>query len=140
MEAAEFRAELALSSRYDAIEISCIVLDEFLQQSLVDIAAAGRIELALREALANAIRHGNGPNSTDSVLLELEIAANTLVIRVGDRGLGFDHHMIPESDIQENILRSHGRGIFAMRECMDSVSFSDREGGGTLVTMYRILT
>lgn len=137
---AEFWAELALSSRFDGIEISCVVLDEILRQRLPDIPHATRIELALREALANAIRHGNGPLSADVVLLEIQITEEKLIIQVSDRGHGFDHALLLDAGFGENVLRTHGRGVFAMRECMDSVSFSNREGGGTIVTMCRILT
>ena len=135
-----FRAELALSSRYHAIEIACVVLAETLKQAAPGTHAGARTELALREVLANAIQHGNGLNSPEAILVELEVRKEDLEIRVSDRGRGFDHKVVPDPSLQENILRSHGRGIFSMRECMDSVAFSPRVGGGTTVTMCRILT
>ena len=134
-----FRAELLLSSRWDAIEIACVVLDEGLRQTVGEYGAAHRVEFAMREALANAIRHGNGPGSPEPVDLDLSIEKGLLRIEVRDRGKGFDHESLPDPGKEENILRSHGRGIFSMRECMNSVSFSARAGGGTIVTMYRSL-
>lgn len=140
MEEAQFRAELALSSRYDGIELACVVLDESLRQYFPEFDGASRIELALREALANAIRHGNTPDAEEYVNLEMTICGDELRIRVSDRGGGFDPESVEDAGIEENLLKLHGRGIFAMRQCMDSVSFSPRDGGGTTVTMSRKLT
>jgi serine/threonine-protein kinase RsbW len=93
------------------------------------------IETALREALANAIRHGCRNDAGKSV--ELCVAcdeANGMLIVVRDPGPGFDPHAIPSPTVGQNIFRHHGRGIYMINQLMDEVAF-DR--GGTEIRMRK---
>lgn len=135
-----FQAELVLASRFESIEIAIVVLQECLQQTEVESSVANRVEFALREALANAIRHGNGVDSSDPIQLELELSGLELLIRVSDKGKGFAIEEVLDPLLDDHLLKSHGRGILVMREYMGSVSFSQTDQGGTIVTMSRKLT
>jgi serine/threonine-protein kinase RsbW len=93
------------------------------------------IETALREALANAIRHGCG-NDPDK-LVEVCVAcdpARGLLIVVRDPGRGFDPASIPSPVRGRNVFRHHGRGIYLINQLMDEVSF---EKGGTEIRMLK---
>ena len=46
--------------------------------------------MALREALANAIKHGNGQDLSKRVHLEMRVSRRLLEIRIRDEGAGFD--------------------------------------------------
>lgn len=93
------------------------------------------IETALREALANAIRHGCAHDETKSVevCVACEDSKGMLII-VRDPGPGFDPANIPSPTLGQNIYRHHGRGIYLINELMDEVSF-DR--GGTEIRMRK---
>jgi anti-sigma regulatory factor (Ser/Thr protein kinase) len=84
------------------------------------------VELALQEAVANAIRHGcNGDASKQlqcSVACE---ASGEVVITVRDPGTGFDHTSVADPLHPENILKPSGRGIFLINGLMDQVQFAD---------------
>jgi serine/threonine-protein kinase RsbW len=87
------------------------------------------IRLALYEALANAILHGNenDPGKKVSVACFCECGkAENLLVVIRDEGAGFDPNAIPDPRSAETLYASHGRGIFLMRKLMDDVSFLDR--------------
>ena len=93
------------------------------------------IEMALHEALANAVTHGNGENSHKRVYVGCRCYMNGEVsITVRDEGRGFHSNALPDPTLLENLLFTHGRGIYLMKTLMDEVSF---EGGGSVVRMRK---
>jgi anti-sigma regulatory factor (Ser/Thr protein kinase) len=86
-----------------------------------------RVELALQEALANAIRHGCRADPSKQVQCIVTIdGANEITIVVRDPGTGFDPSALPHPLQPENLLKSSGRGVYLINELMDDVAFSDR--------------
>ena len=97
----------------------------------------GDIEMALREALANAVIHGNGENSCKRVYVTCRCYTDGEVsITVRDEGRGFDSTAVPDPTCRENLLFTHGRGIYLMKTLMDEVSFED---GGAVVRNAEVL-
>jgi len=93
------------------------------------------IEMALYEALANAVTHGNGENSHKRVYVGCRCYMNGEVsITVRDEGRGFHSNAVPDPTLLENLLFTHGRGIYLMKTLMDEVSF---EEGGSVVRMRK---
>ena len=93
------------------------------------------VELALREALNNAVVHGNrlDPGKPVQVYCRCELGKELSLI-VRDQGIGFDPNGIGDPLALENLQAEHGRGILLMRSQMDAVSF---ERGGTEVHMRK---
>jgi anti-sigma regulatory factor (Ser/Thr protein kinase) len=84
------------------------------------------VELALQEALANAIRHGCKGDVTRQVQCVVSCDSdNEILIVVRDPGTGFDSTRVPDPLLGENILKSSGRGIFLINQLMDEVAFKD---------------
>jgi len=93
------------------------------------------IEMALLEALANAVIHGNGDNSGKRVYVSCRCYMDGEVsITVRDEGKGFDSSMMKDPTSLENVLFTHGRGIYLMKTFMDEVSF---EENGSVVRMRK---
>jgi anti-sigma regulatory factor (Ser/Thr protein kinase) len=87
-----------------------------------------QVELALREALANAIIHGC--NNDPSKKVECCVActeSSDVVIVVRDPGEGFDPRAVPDPLAPKNLYSTHGRGIYLINQVMDEVSF-ERNG------------
>lgn len=94
------------------------------------------IGLAAREALTNAIVHGNDCNPARTVRVSVAVNSNCeLVIVVKDSGSGFDPTGIADPTAPQNVWASRGRGIFLMKHFMDEVEF--KFGHGTEVYMRK---
>jgi len=104
-------------------EMQCAVGKEF------------EIETSLREALANAIKHGCRNDA--SRVVECSVLCDEtrgMLIIVRDPGPGFDPQAIPDPVVGENLFSDHGRGIFMINRLMDEVSFGK---GGTEIRMRK---
>jgi serine/threonine-protein kinase RsbW len=92
------------------------------------------VEIALREALANAIIHGNHENSGKHVHVRCRCEPTEISIAVKDEGRGFDIEKIADPTAPENQGSIHGRGIYLMKALMDEVRF---EEDGVVVHMRK---
>jgi serine/threonine-protein kinase RsbW len=93
------------------------------------------VELALREALNNAVVHGNRMDAHKLVQIRCRCQLGKGVsIIVRDQGQGFDPNIVPDSLAVKNLGAEHGRGIYLMKVSMDTVSF---ERGGAEVHMWK---
>src|ERR1700757_4631340 len=81
------------------------------------------VEIALREALANAIIHGNHENPEKHVHVHCRFKRDEVSITVKDEGRGFDINKIPDPTAPPTIGSVHGRGIYLMKTLMDDVRF-----------------
>jgi serine/threonine-protein kinase RsbW len=82
------------------------------------------IEVALMEALANAVVHG--AKSDPSQIIECDVDRDDtkgIVIVVRDPGKGFDPATLPSPLAEENMYSNHGRGIYLINQLMDEVKF-----------------
>jgi serine/threonine-protein kinase RsbW len=128
---------LAIGSRFENIELVQLVLKDTLDRLGMDDDNRHWIDVAVREAVANAIKHGNLEDPTKQVQVDLTIEGETLVIRVQDEGRGFDPTHLEDPLAPENLLKPNGRGIFYMKSFMDDVQYGVRPGGGTVVTLRK---
>ena len=100
--------------------------------------AAGKeddIELALAEALANAVVHG--AKSDPSKIIECDVACDEkrgMLIVVRDPGPGFDPSTLPSCVQGQNLFSNHGRGIYLINQLMDEVNFAKN---GTEIQMIK---
>jgi serine/threonine-protein kinase RsbW len=93
------------------------------------------VELALREALNNAVIHGNGmdPNKLVEIRCRCERGKGVWLI-VRDQGRGFDPSTVPNPLTPQGLVAEHGRGIHLIKLLMDEVSF---KRGGSEVHMRK---
>ena len=92
------------------------------------------VEIALREALANAIIHGNHENPGKHVHVRCRCEPSEISLAIKDEGPGFDVDRISDPTAPENTKSAHGRGIYLMKALMDEVRF---EEGGVVVHMRK---
>jgi serine/threonine-protein kinase RsbW len=138
----EFQADKLLvrfdvTIRADAAAISPVV-DSVLEITRGMGCAPGHefeIETATREALANAIKHGCGGDSSKQVrcCVACDESRGMLII-VSDPGQGFDPAAVPSPLAGQQIYSEHGRGLYLINRLMDEVWFSD---GGTQIHMIK---
>ena len=129
--------ELSLPSRIEAVDAAAAAVAEFISRSGITEEAAFRIDMAVREAVTNAVIHGNRQEESKSVELTLKSSPDAIEISVHDQGQGFNPEEVPDPTKEENLLKSSGRGIFFMRNFMDEVDWSIRPNGGTTVRLVK---
>jgi serine/threonine-protein kinase RsbW len=83
------------------------------------------VEIALREALANAIIHGNHEDRGKHVHVTCHCERDEVSIAVKDEGNGFDTNNLSDPTAPENIGLVHGRGIHVIKALMDEVRFEE---------------
>ena len=131
------RIHLSLASEYENIELVDAVTESCLRFAGFDETTTEHMTLAIREAAANAMQHGNKQDPDKIAEITFEINADAIMIRVQDQGEGFDPDSLPDPLAPENILKGTGRGIFLMRQLMDEVEF--RFDGGLQVILRKVL-
>jgi len=95
-----------------------------------------RLQVALSEALANAILRGNHEDVTKLVSIRVELAVAAIRIHVTDQGSGFDPRTVPEPLGPDGITGPGGRGLFLIRKLVDGVEFND-QGNSICMTLRR---
>jgi serine/threonine-protein kinase RsbW len=98
-----------------------------------------RISMAIREAVINAIHHGNKDDINKKVEIIYKYDDKKLEVIVKDQGNGFNYKSLPDPTIKDNLLKPSGRGIFFIRTFMDKVAFSHHQNKGLTVKMSKIL-
>ena len=128
---------LDVGSRFENIELVQVVLRDSLERLGVDEDTRHWVDVAVREAVANAIKHGNAQDPGKQVHVDLYREGDEVVIRVEDEGVGFDPAQLQNPLAPENLLKPNGRGIFYMKSFMDDIHYGPRPGGGTIVTLRK---
>ncbi len=82
------------------------------------------IKLALEEAMANAVKHGNRNDPTKRIVVRYGVDAQRAVIMIRDEGCGFCPDRVPDPTLEENLERPNGRGIMLMFNYMTRVVFN----------------
>ena len=134
-EAMSLRFERTIPGSVDAIPP---VVGEAMRVVREMGCAAGaefEVEVAITEALANAVAHGCGHDPCKLVTISVQCdPGQGMLIVVRDPGKGFDPANIPSPVVGERIYASHGRGVFLITELMDEVRY---EKNGTEIWMRK---
>jgi serine/threonine-protein kinase RsbW len=120
------KLKVTLAADKDAIDPVVQGIMEVVRETNCATGKEDAIELALSEALANAVVHG--AKADPKKIVECDVAcdeARGMLIIVRDPGPGFDPKSIPSPVMGENIYSNHGRGIFLINELMDQVEFKN---------------
>ena len=91
-----------------------------------------RLQVAVAEALANAVVQGNREDPAKVVSVDAELHAEVVVISVTDEGEGFDPACVPDPLAPDQMAETCGRGLFLIRKLVDDVRFNER---GTSICM-----
>ena len=129
--------ELRLPSRIEAIDEAATAVARLVSRSGMSEEAAFGVDMAVREAIANAIIHGNKLDESKLVEITVTSSPDSLEIRVHDQGSGFNPENVADPTEEENLLKSSGRGIFFVRNFMDEVYWLTPPEGGTTVRMIK---
>jgi serine/threonine-protein kinase RsbW len=131
------KKKLVLPSKLESIDEAVLTATGFANELGFGEDAVFPIDLAVREVVANAIKHGNKFDETKQVEITLEENNEGFEITVRDFGEGFAIESVPDPTNPENLLKASGRGILFMNNFMDKVEWFKHEKGGTIVKMLK---
>jgi serine/threonine-protein kinase RsbW len=124
----EVRIDLAIPGTVTAIGPVIERIMELVRETDCAAGSEFEVEVAMTEAVANAVRHGCGDDPDQEV--QISVACDPqkgMLVVVRDPGSGFDPGTVPSPVAAENIFRSHGRGVFLINRLMDEVRY-ERQG------------
>ncbi len=131
--------QLKLDSTIVSVELAETLAEEFAVRAGFDEDTASHIAMVVREAVVNAVKHGNRWSAEKRVEVGFDLSEKALTIRVADEGDGLEVDEVQDCLEPENLLRTSGRGIFLMKAIMDEVHFR-KLTPGTEITMAKCRT
>lgn len=133
----EKETKFSISSKIEAIDEAVQKATAFAGEAgFADDALFG-IDMAVREALANAVKHGNKLDASKMVEITLASDDEAMEILIRDFGEGFDVSEVPDPTNPENLLKASGRGILFMHNFVDKVEWQRAATGGMIVKMTK---
>ena len=94
------------------------------------------MEMALAEATANSILHGNKSDINKNVEITVIVTSKKIVIKIKDEGKGFVVSDVPDPTKEENMLKGNGRGLHIMNSLVDNLEYKfSKSGTETILTM-----
>jgi serine/threonine-protein kinase RsbW len=95
-------------------------------------------QIAVSEALVNAIVHGNKESKEKSVYINVDFDNSVLTIKIKDEGEGFNLEEIPDPTKNDNLLKEHGRGLYIIKSLVDKFEcFSSEKGTEFVLTIVK---
>ncbi len=92
------------------------------------------VQLAVEEALVNAIKHGNRSDQSKLVSTRCRVSRQAICVEIADEGEGFDPSQVPDPTSPERLEEPSGRGIMLMRTFMNRVTYNAK---GNVVTLEK---
>ena len=123
------RGSLKLESELSSVDPVEAKAEGLAREAGFDEDTSSQVAMVVREAVINAILHGNKKDPAKHVQWSYELNDEDLKFKIADQGAGLDPDTVPDPLAPENILRSSGRGIFLMRAIMDEVHFHQLNPG-----------
>lgn len=133
------RIDITISSRFENIELVQVIAEHLCENAGLDEDGSHWIGMAVREAVANAIKHGNKLDVKKKVHATFTLRGTELEIEISDQGEGFDPEKVSDPLNPQNLMKTSGRGIFYMKTFMDEIRYSFHAGGGTSLVMIKNL-
>ena len=133
-------------------------VDKFFDSSLESVDAAEELAIAIaasigfdedgqhelgmavREAMVNAVVHGNRYSVKHKVHFQVEAGADRITVTITDEGEGFEPKSVADPLDQDNLLKQSGRGILLIQAFVNEVDIRRVQPHGTEVVMKKFLS
>ncbi|MDR2438783.1 MAG: ATP-binding protein [Planctomycetaceae bacterium] len=83
------------------------------------------VNMALEEALINAIQHGNCSDPSKLVRCSCRLNSQRIYVRIEDEGSGFNPNAIPDPTDPEHIMIASGRGVLLIKSFVSRVQWNE---------------
>jgi anti-sigma regulatory factor (Ser/Thr protein kinase) len=130
------KLDLTAPSRVELVDDLCETVSHCLSTLGFAEDDVYALDLSTREAVVNAMKHGNGFDASLPVSVKVEVSDDDCTIRIADSGK--NPKAVPES--RSGLFAPNGRGVVMMKALMDSVEFARSGGRFEVVLRKRIQT
>jgi len=137
VKAAATSVRLVIPSDIKLVDLVHSAAEKMAEVAGFDPDEALNMGLAVREAVINAMVHGNKLDPGLKVHLTFTANGGSLAATVRDCGGGFDPRAMPDPTKDPNLLRTSGRGLLLMRAFVDGVAFRRRGDRGMEITLTK---
>jgi serine/threonine-protein kinase RsbW len=122
-------------STLDSVDTAEALALELAQSSGFQEEDLHKIGMAVREAMVNAVVHGNRYNLRKKVHFSAAVESERLTVVIVDEGEGFEAAELPDPLSEENLLRQSGRGLLLIKAFVDEFGMRKAAPLGTEVRM-----
>ncbi len=130
------QADIVLPGAYSAYELLYNFISRFAEGEGYSFSFVEALQLSMKEAFVNAIRHGNGGREDLTVSCQLKSADPILLASVRDCGRGFNPDEQPNPLHPLHLLKLSGRGIYIIRSIAEILALERDDSGSTLLLRY----
>ncbi len=132
---------IEIPSSYEYLNLIDVVCNEIVGEMGFSKSDRNAISISVIEACTNALEHGNKCCSEKAVRTVFIRGKGKLTVQIYDRGEGFDYRSyLKHIPNPTDITKKRGRGIYIMKDLMDTLVFEMVEGGGMKVTLEKLLS
>jgi len=131
------RAEIVLQDGYSGYEALNRFIASFAEGEGYSDLFLEQLQLTLKEAFVNAVKHGNREQNGLDVTCTFVAVAGTLLASVRDCGKGFDLDNVPNPVDPQNLFRLSGRGLYIIRSIAKSIALECGSEGSVLTLHFR---
>lgn len=130
--------EVAFSSHASQLAGVCDALRAFCRgdpRGLLSESALHELELATNEAAANVVQHAQADSPHAPLALRFEAWPGRVVVRVFDRGDGFDPASVATPKLDGT--QETGLGLYLIRQLVDECSYEMGGDGKNVLTLVK---
>ncbi|NVM03459.1 MAG: ATP-binding protein [Candidatus Helarchaeota archaeon] len=124
---------LTITSERSSIENAVTFAERVANEMNLIDEEYDNLAISISEAVSNAIIHGNKLDKNKKVKISIFVKRNNVTVIVKDQGSGFDPKKLKNPLDPENIPKEYGRGIFVLRNLMDTVDFNFVKSGTEVI-------
>ncbi len=135
--AAESTVQLKIPSEIRMVDVAHVAAERLAGAMGFADEASLDFGIAVREAVINAIVHGNRRDPGTEVDIRFRLRGDGIEASVRDQGEGFDPSASPDPTAASNLLNTSGRGLLLVRAFVDRVEFRRPSGGGMEVILEK---
>lgn len=129
-------AEIVLPGRYSEYKALYDFVALFAEARGYSSLFVEGLQLSLKEAFVNAVKHGNRERDGLKVSCFLSASENSLLASVRDCGKGFDPDKLPDPADPRHMFKLSGRGVYIIRTIAEIVALEHDKEGSTLRLRY----
>ena len=130
------RADIILPGLYSEYGVLQCFIESFAASERYSVGFVEELQLTVKEAFVNAIRHGNMEQTDMAVSCGLSAADNILLVSVRDCGKGFNLDELPNPVDTENRFKLSGRGLYIIKSIAEIIGLESDQDGSVLRLRY----